>query len=95
MTNVLNSWIDLSKSKITELGFTITTESSRNDSSMSVNIDGDKYIGTICFWAPDVIEIQFNDCLTGEVVYLKTENVKSVDNLSQMISVAFKKLSIV
>lgn len=92
MENLITDWFDISKSKISNLGFSVTIKVENN--SASVNIDRDDYVGTISFWEPDKVEIQFNDCATGDVAYLVTKKVVSVEELSEIFAKVLKEIGI-
>lgn len=93
MSNLIEDWLGSSKPKLTELGFIVNMNESTG-SVKSIDIDNNEFVGTICFWEPSTVEIQFNSCLTGNMVYLETAEVIDSNDLDEIVQRAFDKLAI-
>jgi hypothetical protein len=89
---MLNDWVEQSKSELEKKGFTVTM--SEDTSCTSVDLDGDKFVGTICFWKPNQFEFQFNDCETGDVAILDTIELGSISDISEYFQGLLTKLGI-
>ncbi len=89
---MLSDWVELSKSELEKKGFTVTT--SEDNSCISVNLDGDKFVGTICFWKPNQFEFQFNNCDTGDVAVLDSVELGSINDISEYFQGLLIKMGI-
>ena len=94
MNNILEKWVDESSQRFLDKSFSVTMCAGENEASSSVNLDCRDYVGTITFWPPSTVEIQFNSCLTGEVVHLSTESFDSVDMLSSRVFSALEGIGV-
>lgn len=89
---MLNDWVAQSKSELEKKGFTVTM--SEETSCTSVDLDGDKFVGTICFWKPNQFEFQFNDCDSGDVAVLDSVELGSINEISEHFQGLLIKLGI-
>jgi len=89
---MLNDWVEISKSELEKKGFRVTM--SVDDSCTSVDLDGDKFVGTICFWKPNQFEFQFNNCDSGDVAVLDSIQLGSINEISEYFQGLLLKLGI-
>lgn len=89
---MLKDWVELSKSELKKTGFIVTM--TEDDRCTSVDLDGDEFVGTICFWKPNRFEFQFNFCETGEVAVLDTVELGSIGDISKHFQGIMKKIGI-
>ena len=87
---MIKEWIEKSRNELENKGLEISTFSDDDASCISVNIDSDRLVGTVCFWEPYTFEFQFNDCESGDVVFLESIELTSVNEITQY----FHELSI-
>ena len=81
MKNLLQEWYDNTHLHLERKGYTLTIATGPAANSMSLDIDGETFVGTICHWSPDVFEFQFNACASGEVIVLETVRLGSLEKV--------------
>ncbi len=81
MKNLLQEWYDNTRLHLEQKGYALTIAAGPAANSMSLDIDGDTFVGTICYWSPDVFEFQFNACDSGEVIVLETVRLGSLEKV--------------
>lgn len=90
MRNLLADWVTSAKPVLEKQGMSVRVNDSGLPKCVSVDLDGDRFVGGICHWRPNVFEFQFNSVTTGEVVVLETLELNSVDEISAHIDKLFE-----
>ncbi len=86
MSNLLLQWLKTARPKLDGMGYTVTYEDAiAPNSGVSVDLDGKEFLGSICHWPPDLVEFQFHDTSSGEVVVLETLQFDDVEALRSHI----------
>jgi len=81
MDNYLSQILKELEQRIAENSYSVKTNTStREGNSYSVDIDGNGYIGTICYWPDTTFEFQFNDAGSGIVAVLETHEFSSYNS---------------
>ena len=81
MKNLLKEWYDNTHLYLEQKGYALTIAAGPSAHSMSLDINGATFVGTICYWSPDVFEFQFNACVSGEVIVLETVRLGSLEEV--------------
>jgi hypothetical protein len=91
---LLADWVSNAKSVLEKQGMSVRFNDGGLPKSTSVDLDGDRFVGTISHWQPNVFEFQFNSAKTGDVVVLETLELNTVDEISAYVNKLFEsKLS--
>lgn len=86
MSQLLNQAIKEMEGELVSAGYTIKyKEPEHANGAFSVNLDGESYVGTVCFWPESLFEFKFASCATGDVTVLETHNFRSSDALKNYI----------
>ena len=86
MSNLLLQWLETARPKLEGVGYTVTYKDAvAPNSGVSVALDGKEFLGSICHWPPDLVEFQFHDKSSGEVVVLETLQFADVEALRSHI----------
>ena len=93
MPNLLEDFYALAKPELLEKNFEVKLKQELGTST-SMRINREDFIGGICFWPPNTVEIGFLDCSTGKDVYLETKCIENVDGLFEFLSEALEKIGI-
>ena len=94
MKNLLQEWYDHTHLHLEKKGYALTIAAGPAAHSMSLDIDGDTFVGTICHWSPDVFEFQFNACDSGEVIVLETVRLGSLEKVMAYCKTMLAKIEI-
>lgn len=89
--NILDDWINTNKKPLEVDGFEISTSDSVN-SCFLVDLDGENLLGRICYWEPSTFEIQFNSCITGDVIILESKECNGIQEFEEFFKILFSKL---
>jgi len=76
----LKAWVERRQREIEGRGYQVRYHA-HDQGQCSVDIDGKKVVGTITHWPENSYEIQFNDCQSGGVLLLVTEELRDPDSL--------------
>ncbi len=86
MPNVIDDWLKNYSQDIKDKGFVVSSPNNEaGDTATSFNIDSEEIVGTVSFWEPNIYEVQFNSCKSGEVVFLDTNEINNVVDLNSYI----------
>ena len=78
MSQFLKQAIKEMGNELDSAGYTIKyKEPEHANGAFSVNLDGESYVGTVCFWPESLFEFQFNSYSTGDVAVLETHDFHS------------------
>lgn len=78
--STLKAWIERRRREIEKRGYHVRY-TAHDQGQCSVDIDGDEVVGTITCWPGNLYEVQFNDCQSGEVLLLVTEELRDPNSL--------------
>lgn len=81
MSNILESWYERTATILRHHGMVVTFKRGERNENCSVDVDGDKFVGTICYWPEASMEFQFNDCNSGDVLVLESKNITDASDL--------------
>lgn len=95
MNDALKYWSKAVSNDLDARGINVTIVNGHQPESYSINLDSDRFVGTICFWPGNNFEIQFNDCHSGEVILLETASFDVPEELQEYLNqLIFEKLVI-
>jgi|GEM_PF-4955347 len=93
MNDALKDWLNDVFNELRNLDISVTISDGYKPKSYNVNMDSNKFVGTICFWPDDIFEFQFNDCKTGDIILLDTVSFNSPSQLRDYLDkLIFEKL---
>lgn len=78
---VIDDWLNSKKESLTKKGFVFQRPREEHGSSVSLDFDTEKAVGTIVYWPPNNFEIQVNSISDGEVVVLKEFEGNTIEML--------------
>jgi len=78
---LLEKFLAKNKAYLEEQQLSADFDGTQMPRSCSVAIDSDKHVGTITHWPESNYEMQFNSCITGEVVILETKEFEEYFDL--------------
>ncbi len=85
--NLLLDWLDSARTQIESAGIVCRIHDGGSEAACTaVDLDGDRFVGTISYWAPETFEFQFNDTATGEVAVLQTKNFLETRSLAEYVA---------
>lgn len=94
MCNRLNRSMQSLESRLSANSTAVTYSESLHGGSTGVNLDSEKFVGTITYWPESLFEFQFNRCDTGEVEVLETHEFDSDESLTAYLeTLLFERLS--
>lgn len=85
MQNLLIDWANGAKSSLEEQGLSVRVIDAESTKGVSVDLDGDRFIGTISHWEPNTFEFQFNSATTGDVILLETVELSSTEEIGSHV----------
>ena len=93
MKNLLQEWYDTRHRDLEKKGYALRIAAGPAANSMSLDIDGDTFVGTIAYWSPDVFEFQFNACDSGEVIVFETVRLGSLEKVMDYCKTMLAKIA--
>ncbi len=93
MNQAFENWLKSARHDLEKLGVMISTKDGHQTGSFEVNLDSSRFVGTICFWPPNIYEFGFNAYITGEEVVFETINFDKSEELEVYLNrLFFEKL---
>ena len=94
MADLLLDWLNSARSGLNQRGYSVQAKAIAGEwqVSISVDIDGPKFVGGICHWPPNLFEFQFNNIDSGDVILLETVNLESVKEISDYVEIVLAKI---
>ena len=84
--NLLSEALTLLRTQLGGAGFACRVQDTdRSNACTAVDLDGPRFVGTICFWPPDRFEFQFNASDSGEVAILETKRFSNKERLAAFV----------
>jgi len=94
MDNRLVRSIRSMEDRLVAKGFAVTYIEGVSRESSGVNLDSERFVGTIAHWPESRFEFQFNRCDTGEVEVLESHEFDSDETLIAYLGkLLFERLS--
>ena len=94
MSNRLNRAVQPLESRLSADGITVTYKDAGHGTASGVDLDSEKFVGTIMYWPESLFEFQFNRCDNGEVEVLETQEFGSDERLTAYLEeLLFKRLA--
>jgi hypothetical protein len=94
MNQALNHWLNTMRQDLEVSGIKATVVDGQQENSYGINLDSKKFVGGVFYWPENTYEVQFNDCSSGEVIFLETVNFDEPKVLEKYLNqVVFKRLS--
>ena len=93
LSNTLRNFFDTYNNSLKRRGLDITFKSGVLPGNCSMDINSDSFVGTITFWTPQSFEFQFNDCGSGNVLFLETVSLETTNELHEYLSDLIATLS--
>ena len=95
MDNQLSQVLDELGQQLEEFGYSVKdSPTPGKESSYSVDIDGNGYVGTVFFWSDKTFEFQFNSAESGKVAVLETREFTTYSSLkTYLVDLLFNRLS--
>lgn len=88
---LLKKFLDEYSEFLKKQDFSVSYDESQLPKSCSANLDSARYVGTITHWPETAVEIQFNECLTGEVAVLENIEVNGFKSLAGVVMEIIEK----
>ena len=94
MADLLVDWLEIARPGLNQRGYSVKAQGVAGEwqRSISVEIDGSKFVGGICHWPPNLFEFQFHDFESGEVILLETVNLENVKEISDYVEMVLSKI---
>lgn len=94
MADLLLEWLEFAREGLNQRGYSVKAQAIAGDwqRSISVDIDGSKFVGGICHWPPNLFEFQFNDIDSGDVIFLETVTLENLKDISDYVEIVLSKI---
>jgi len=89
---IIKDWALSFRDRFKKEVFYVNYSHGHQDGSFWYNLDCEKLVGSICYWPPGTLEIQFNHYETGTVVMQETIELDGSNALEKNLALLSKRV---